>query len=68
LDPCIPKGWDGYQVTRLFRGAKYRISVKNPKHVSRGVSELKVNGQKVEGQLLPLAERGTEVNVEVTLG
>ena len=68
LDPCIPKAWDGYQVTRLFRGAKYRISVKNPNHVSRGVRELKVNGQKVEGQLLPLAARGSEVSIEVTLG
>jgi cellobiose phosphorylase len=68
LDPCIPKAWDGYQVTRLFRGAKYKISVKNPKHVSRGVAELKVNGQKVEGQLIPLAARGSEVSVEVTLG
>jgi cellobiose phosphorylase len=42
--------------------------VKNPKHVSRGVSELKVNGEKIEGQLVPLAARGSEVSVEVTLG
>ena len=23
VDPCIPKQWDGFEVTRSFRGARY---------------------------------------------
>ncbi len=68
IEPCIPKAWDSYQVTRIFRGAKYRITVKNPRHVSRGVSELKVDGRVISGNVVPLAKAGSEVAVEVTLG
>src|SRR5690554_3449049 len=32
IDPCIPSDWNGFTVTRKFRGATYRITVKNPSH------------------------------------
>ncbi len=67
VDPCIPKAWDGFRVTRRFRGVEYRISVRNPGHVSKGVARLVVDGRVVEGNVIPLAERGP-VEVEVTLG
>jgi len=35
IDPCIPKNWDGFQVTRQFREATYVIEVKNPNHVNK---------------------------------
>lgn len=68
IEPCIPKAWDGFEVTRVFRGAHYHVKVKNPKHVSRGVVELKVDGKRVEGNVVPAAEIGQRVEVEVTLG
>src|SRR5579871_113444 len=37
VDPCIPKDWGKYEVTRKFRGSTYHIVVKNPRHVSKGV-------------------------------
>ncbi|MDI6784338.1 MAG: hypothetical protein QME64_09630, partial [bacterium] len=37
IDPCIPKHWKEYTITRKFRGATYNITVKNPKGVNRGV-------------------------------
>jgi cellobiose phosphorylase len=67
VDPCIPSNWDAFEVARNFRGARYTIIVKNPKHVCKGVRELKVNGKVLKGSLIPLQERG-EVLVEVTLG
>ena len=30
IDPCIPDSWDGYKVTRRFRGATYEIEVTEP--------------------------------------
>jgi len=68
VDPSIPKAWDGYKVTRKFRGATYNIEVKNPNHVSSGVKSLTVNGEKVTGTLVPLQPAGSEVNVELLLG
>lgn len=68
IDPCIPHAWDGYSATRFFRGAEYRIQVKNPKGVCRGVTELRVDGQLVAGNLVQPARPGAVVDVHVTLG
>lgn len=58
VDPCIPKSWDGFRVTRKFRGATYEISVENPDHVSRGVQRLEVDGKPVEGNQIPVFNGG----------
>ncbi len=68
VSPCIPKRWQGFDVVRQFRGAEYRISVKNPNGVSSGVKELKVDGRSVEGSIIPVAAPGSKVEVEVVLG
>jgi len=68
LDPCIPKAWDGFEVTRVFRGATYKIRVKNPSHVSKGVKSLVVDGRLVSGNIAPLFSDGKTHEVEVTLG
>ena len=67
VDPCIPASWDGYEVSRLYRGAGYRITVSNPGHVSRGVRSMLVNGVPVEGNVIPLQPEGSENKVEVIL-
>jgi len=68
VDPSIPASWDGFTATRLFRGAKYNITIKNPNHVNKGVKSLVVDGKAVEGCVVPFVEGAKEVNVEVTLG
>lgn len=67
VDPCIPKAWDGFSVTRKFRGAEYKITVKNPSHVTKGVKEMTVDGKKVEGNLAPVFTSGSHT-VEVVMG
>jgi len=56
VDPCIPKAWDGFEVTRKFRDKTYHITVKNPKHVSKGVTSLVVNDEAVQGQIIPISD------------
>ena len=68
IDPCIPKGWNGFKLTRRFRGATYQVSVSNPKGVCKGVVAMAVNGKAVAGNLIPLAAHGAVCHVEVTLG
>ena len=58
LDPCIPAGWDGFRVTRRFRGAVYEIAVENPGHVERGVASIEMDGKPIEGNVLPLFTEG----------
>ena len=68
VDPCIPRAWPGFTATRRFRDVEYRISVKNPAGVCKGVKSLVVDGKQVEGQVVPFEAGKKVVQVEVTLG
>ncbi|HXL72606.1 MAG TPA: glycosyl hydrolase family 65 protein, partial [bacterium] len=68
IDPCIPKGWKEFKVTRNYRGVEYQVHVSNPKGICQGVKSLKVDGQKVGGNLIPIPSGKKIVQVEVTLG
>jgi cellobiose phosphorylase len=68
VDPCIPKAWDGFEMTRVFRGTTYKLRVLNPYHVSKGVKALVVDSKPISGQLLPLFDDGKTHEIEVTLG
>ena len=67
IDPCIPAGWDSFEVVRRFRGAQYRILVRNPHGVSSGVVRMTVDGRNIDGSVIPLLGGGEHV-VEVELG
>ncbi|HCW55116.1 MAG TPA: glycosyl transferase, partial [Erysipelotrichaceae bacterium] len=68
IDPCIPAETDSYTVDRLFRGVMYHITVKNPKHVQKGVAKLSVNGTPISGNVIPADAAQKEAQVEVILG
>ena len=68
IDPCIPSDWNGFTVTRKFRGATYRITVKNPSHVNKGIKSLVVDGAAVEGNLVKAFTDGGEHKVEAVMG
>ena len=67
IDPCIPAAWDGFEVVRRFRGAEYHINVQNPQHVNKGVARILLDGNLVEGSLLPVLQDGVHA-VVVELG
>ena len=68
IDPVIPKKWPGFKVKRLFRGATYKIEVKNPKGTGQGVRELIVDGKKQSSNLIPAFRDGKTHEVLVALG
>ncbi len=68
INPVIPSAWDGFSATRIYRGVTYRITVKNPKHVCKGVEKVAVNGKAVQGSLIRVDAGAGEVNVEITMG
>jgi cellobiose phosphorylase len=66
ISPTVPKKWDSFQVTRRFRGATYRISVKRKGKGSQAA--IRVDGQAISGNVLPLPQPGQkEIEVEVIL-
>jgi len=68
INPAIPAAWDGFKVTRSYRGVTYHINVTNPKHVSKGVAKITVNGKQIEGNVIRAEAGSGEVNVEVVMG
>ena len=63
IDPCLPADWKGFTATRRFRGARYHITVRKGRGQGR-VSGLTVDGQPIDGNLVPLAPAGAVVAVE----
>lgn len=66
IDPCIPREWPEFTVTRRCRGVEYNITVHNPAAVCQGVQRLLVNGQERNGNLVPY--QSERCQVEVWLG
>jgi cellobiose phosphorylase len=67
IDPCLPKTWPGFTMTRVFRGATYKITVENPRGLSKGVARLTVNGQEFAGNIAPFGEVGETIEVRAVL-
>ncbi len=68
IDPCIPAEVPGFSVSRLYRGARYEITVENPDGVQHGIRELWVDGEKQPGCLIPIAPAGALVSVRAVMG
>ena len=70
IDPSIPSDWDGYKVTRVYRGCKLNIEVQNPKGVQHGVERILIDGVQIDGNIITpeiLVGRHT-AKVTVTMG
>jgi len=67
IDPCIPADWNGFNVTRKFRGATYNIEIKNT-GVSKGIKSLILNEVELSDNVVPRQPAGSVNTVEVVLG
>jgi cellobiose phosphorylase len=67
IDPCIPADWKGFTISRKFRGATYKIEVKN-NGVMKGVKKITLNGKEIKGNIIPLQPEGSVNTVEVIMG
>ncbi|KAA6301117.1 MAG: Cellobiose phosphorylase [Candidatus Ordinivivax streblomastigis] len=67
IDPCIPADWKHFKVTRRFRDATYEIEINNPNGNMKGVKQLKVNGEIIKGNQVPVMPAGKVYQVEIIL-
>ncbi len=63
IDPCICSQWKEYTVRRRFRGSVYKITVKNPDGVCKGVREITLDGQPLCGNIIPCTPGEHKVTV-----
>ena len=67
INPCVPKDFGDFKIEREYRGAKYHITVKT-NGVEKGVKALTVNGNAVDGNVIPFDKDTKEYNVTVEMG
>ncbi|GAC19785.1 GH36-type glycosyl hydrolase domain-containing protein [Paraglaciecola arctica] len=67
IDPCILPSWDKVSVSRTFRGATYKIELRNPLGLSKGVIQLEIDGQKIAGDMIDPTVFANQHNVIATL-
>jgi cyclic beta-1,2-glucan synthetase len=68
LAPCIPSAWPGYQIRYRFGRSLYHIEVRNPQGVSRGVSEIRLDGEVLREPRVPLQDDGRSHEVILLMG
>jgi cyclic beta-1,2-glucan synthetase len=70
LDPCIPRGWPGFEITFRYRASRYEVKVENPRGVTRGISTIEVDGTPLPAGngTLRLIDDGATHRVLVVLG
>jgi cellobiose phosphorylase len=67
IDPCLPAAWEGFTARRHFRGAAYDVRVRKAQGVVGRVRQLTVDGEPVDGNVVPLAAPGTTTVVEAVV-
>ncbi|HRA74165.1 MAG TPA: glycosyl transferase, partial [Flavobacterium sp.] len=68
INPCIPAKWDDFKMTRKFRGATYNIEISNPKHISKGIEKIVINGTVINSGIIPILEKNKTHKIEVIMG
>ncbi len=68
VNPCVPKDFGDFKITRQFREGIYNIEVKNPNNVEKGVVSMTVDGVAVDGCIIPYEKGKTNYNVVITMG
>ncbi len=63
VEPCLPTSWKSAAIDKKFRTTNYHITYENG---GANVKEIYVNGEKIEGNILPLL--GGDVDVRVVTG
>jgi cellobiose phosphorylase len=68
IDPCIPSNWKGFKMSRRFRGKEFSIVVKNENAVQKGVKKITINGEEIQGNVIPVSKMKDKNEVVVDMG
>ena len=65
IDPCLPSTAKTYEVNRKFRGGEFHITVNNPEGNQKGVKSITVDGNTINGNIIPAELGKHEVIIEM---
>jgi cyclic beta-1,2-glucan synthetase len=65
IDPRVPESWHEFRIDYRFGAAVYAIVVQSPAGVGREGAEIELDGRRLEGAAIPLADDGQRHEVVV---
>lgn len=68
IDPCVPKNFGDFELTRQFREGNYTIKVQNPDNAEKGVKQIYVDGNPINGCVIPYIKGKASYDVTVIMG
>ncbi len=68
IDPCVPRDFGDFTLTRAFREGIYEIHVTNPNKIEKGIASITVDGQPIDGHVIPYEKGKAHYHVEVVMG
>ena len=68
IDPCVPKDFGDFELTRKFREGTYNIKVQNPDKVEKGIKSITVDGKAIDGCVIPYVKGKETYDVVVIMG
>ena len=62
LNPCIPRAWKSFEITRVYGSSRYHILFENPQGVCRGIVHASLDGRELpcRGCEMPLVDDGRD--------
>jgi cyclic beta-1,2-glucan synthetase len=67
IDPCIPRGWPGFEILYRDGETRYEIRVENPDGISRGQAEIALDGENLPDRQVSRARDGQKHEVRVRM-
>ena len=68
IDPCIPSTWKEFTASRRFRNRTVSLKVINRAGVQRGVKRILLNGEAIDGNLIPVSRLKRQNDLVVEMG
>ena len=68
IDPCMPSDWKEIKISRKFRKKDFTIVIRNKDGRQKGVKNITVNGEEIEGNLIPFETMKEKNEVVVVMG
>jgi cellobiose phosphorylase len=68
IDPCIARGWKGFEVTYRDGPGELHVVVENPDGVEHGIRRVEIDGRESEDAAVPLTGAAGRREVRVIMG
>ncbi len=68
IEPCIPRSWRNFEIDYRRGSTLFKIRVENPSGFCRGITEVKLDGELLPSNEIPIRDDGQMHEVLVVMG